>query len=97
MDTQRFGAYKRAELIRGNIVLFGLVQFYFYSTFFLTFLLFIPYPAKICAFKKLEQKFAPSCSYIKSVGRYLARSSLSYLNQKFCNHPLQIFLDNTEL
>ena len=72
MDTQRCGAYKRAGLITGNMVLFGLAQFYFYSVFFETVLRFIAYPAKICAFKKLEQKFAPSCSCIKSIGRYFS-------------------------
>ena len=71
VDTQRGGDYKRAVLIRGNMALLGLAQLYFYCTFFDTTLLFIPYPAKICAFKRLEQKFAHSSSYIKSIGRYL--------------------------
>ena len=88
---------KEAVLITGNMALLGLAQLYFYCTFFDTTLLFIPYPAKIYAFKRLEQKFPHSSSYIKSIGRYLVWSSMSYLIQNFCNPPLQIFLQNTEL
>ena len=65
------GAYKRSALIRGNMVLLRLTQLYFYCNFFDTTLLFIPYPAKICIFKRLQQKFAPSYSYIKPTRRYL--------------------------
>ena len=50
VDTQMCGTYNREALIRGNLILLGLAQLYFYFTFFDTILLFIPYPAKICAF-----------------------------------------------
>ena len=63
-------------------ILLRLAQLYFYCTFYYTFettLFFIPCPAKICAFQRLEQKI------IKSVGRYLVWSSMSYLIQNFCN------------
>ena len=50
VDTQMCDAYKRAALIRGNMILLGLELLYCYCTFFDTTLLFIPYPAKICTF-----------------------------------------------
>ena len=67
---------KGALLVRGRRLLEEIWYFsdwrsYTFLHFFDTTLVFIPYPANICAFKRLQQKFAPSFSYIKSIGRYL--------------------------
>ena len=67
---------KGVLLIRGRRLLEEIWYFsdwrsYTFLHFFDTTLVFIPYPANICAFKRLQQKFAPSFSYIKSIGRYL--------------------------
>ena len=51
VDTQRCGAYKKLVLIRADMMLLGLVQLYFYCTFFDTTFLYLPYPAEICVFK----------------------------------------------
>ena len=87
VDTQRSGAYKKAALIRRNMAFLRLAQCHFYCLFVYT-----PFSYHIpLKHVHLEHKFAHSCSYIKSFGRYLVWSSMSYLILNFCNPPLQFF------